>query len=429
MGDEQERRALQEYIFNLEEIKETADTLSIENKKLKHSQSLLMAILGSAKNGITLIKDRRLSWCNPGFTEILGWTREESAGMSVSALYPNETEYYRMGHRIYGKSPQSRLKTFEYDFVHKNGSRIPCLVTGQALDDNDLSKGYIFSFTDITKRKQGELELKYAKEAAEVANRAKSDFLANMSHELRTPLNHIIGFSELLADQHFGKLNEKQAEYLNDILSSGKHLLSLINDILDISKVEAGKTELDPSTINLKELLATAITMVKEMAIKHQIQLNIEINDIQESIQADERKLKQILYNLLSNAAKFTPDGGEIRLSAEKIESLKLKDQNITGSFKLSNSEIKQNTNFIKICVNDTGIGIKPENLKRIFDSFEQVESSASRKYHGTGLGLSLTQKLVELHRGHIWAESKGEGRGSKFCFIIPLDIQKTKSS
>ncbi len=252
-----------------------------------------------------------------------------------------------------------------------------------------------------------------AKKDAERANAAKSEFLANMSHELRTPLNHIIGFTELVVDGHAGELNKTQKEYLNDVHESSSHLLSLINDILDISKVEAGKLELQPSIVALKELLENSLVMVQEKASKNRINLSCEINGIPETIKADERKLKQVQYNLLFNAVKFTPEGGHVKLSARVIDLEKDSD---FDHLKTDSN----NQSWVHISVTDTGIGLSKENLDRIFNPFEQVENSKSRKYHGTGLGLSLTKTLVELHGGKIWAESEGEGRGCKFNYILP---------
>ena len=251
---------------------------------------------------------------------------------------------------------------------------------------------------EVAFREQAELEIRRAKENAETANCAKSEFLANMSHELRTPLNHIIGFTEMVVDKRWGDLNTRQQKYLNNVLQSGWHLLSLVNDILDLSKVEAGKLELKPAQVNLKHLLQNSLVMVKEKAAKHGIRLWLDVNGLPESITADERKLKQILYNLLSNAVKFTPDRGSVRCEA------RLADGN--GN--------------IEISVADTGIGIQSDDLKRIFDPFEQVDGSSSRRFEGTGLGLSLTKKLVELHGGRIWAESAGAGKGAAFRFTIP---------
>jgi len=272
----------------------------------------------------------------------------------------------------------------------------------------------------IAEKKRGEKALKEAMENAEAANLAKSEFLANMSHELRTPLNHIMGFTELVMNKNFGDLNEVQTEYLGDVLASSKHLLSLINDILDLSKVEAGKLDLELTAINLGELIDNSLNMVKEKAMKDGLHLSTEINGIPESLMADERKLKQILYNLLSNAVKFTPEGGSISLISEiasddKLQAMDLKSQ---GTKKLETGT----KNFIEISVIDTGIGIAPEHLERILNPFEQVDNSTSRKYQGTGLGLPLSRRLVELHGGRLWVESDGEGRGSTFRFVIPFE-------
>jgi signal transduction histidine kinase len=230
----------------------------------------------------------------------------------------------------------------------------------------------------------------------EVANRHKSEFLANMSHELRTPLNAIIGFSEVLLERLFGDLNEKQADYLNDIHSSGKHLLSLINDILDLSKIEAGRMELEVSTFEVAPALSNAITLVRERAQRHAILLGHQVDAKLVEIVADERKFKQILVNLLSNAVKFTPDGGRVDVIARR-----------------------ENGSAV-IEVRDTGIGIAPVDQATVFEEFRQVGGDYTRKHEGTGLGLTLTRKFVELHGGRIWLESE-PGKGSTFTFTIPL--------
>jgi CheY-like chemotaxis protein len=212
-------------------------------------------------------------------------------------------------------------------------------------------------------------------------------------------LNSIIGFSEILKDQVAGKLNEQQSRYVGHILDSGRHLLKLINDILDLAKVESGKMELEVSRINLRKLLETSLLMIREKAIKHRLKTRLRLGESLEDLQieADEVKLKQIMFNLLSNAAKFTPDGGEIIVSGEKPRE------------------------EIRVSVSDSGIGLKPEDQERIFAVFEQVDSSYAREEQGTGLGLALTKQLVELHGGVIYAESEGLGKGSTFTFIIPV--------
>lgn len=252
---------------------------------------------------------------------------------------------------------------------------------------------------EIRRRKVVEVELKRAKDLALSGSQAKSNFMAGMSHELRTPLNHIIGFTEMTADGRFGSLNEKQRKYLDYVLQSGEHLLSLVNDILDLAKVEAGKDELKLSPVNLEKLMKNSLTLVKEKAIKHRIKLSLKIANIPDTITVDERKLKQILFNLMSNAVKFTEDNGRVDLSAKSSKD---------GS-------------HIEISVVDSGIGINHEHLTRIFAPFEQIDGSCARSYEGTGLGLSLSKKLVELHGGRIWAQSDGEGQGSRFSFSIPV--------
>jgi signal transduction histidine kinase len=230
----------------------------------------------------------------------------------------------------------------------------------------------------------------------EAANRHKSEFLANMSHELRTPLNAIIGFSEVLQERLFGELNEKQAEYTDDILTSGRHLLSLINEILDLSKVEAGRMELEVATFDLPLAIDNARTFVRERATKHGINLDVTVDERLGDFVGDERKIKQILLNLLSNAVKFTPEGGRVGISARRVD----------GS--------------VEISVSDTGIGIAPEDQAKIFEEFRQVGGDYAHKKEGTGLGLTLAKKFVELHGGKIWVESE-VGKGSTFIFTLPI--------
>lgn len=299
-----------------------------------------------------------------------------------------------------------------------------------------LAESFVFMETELKKNIQKLIETNsQKKEAAEEANRAKSEFLANMSHELRTPLNHILGFTQLVLDKNFGDLNDIQEDYLTDVYQSSKHLLSLINDILDLSKVEAGKMELEISLVNIQSLLNNCLIMFKEKAMKHGIKLVPSVEDIPDTIAVDERKIKQIVYNLLANAMKFTPDGGQVSLNARTVEyqtrpGAREGDSELLFIVeKAINNEsagpVEKQT-CIEISIADTGIGLNKKDLDKIFLPFEQVDSSASRKFQGTGLGLSLTKRFVNLHRGKIWAESEGEGegKGSTFYFVIPLIIE-----
>jgi signal transduction histidine kinase len=230
----------------------------------------------------------------------------------------------------------------------------------------------------------------------EVANQHKDEFLASMSHELRTPLNAIIGFSEVLLERMFGEMNPKQEEYLHDILSSGRHLLSLINDILDLAKIEAGRMELEPGDFHLPQAIDNALILVRERAMRRGITLERWIDPRLGEIKGDERKIKQVLLNLLSNAVKFTPEGGRIDVRAALVDG------------------------FAEISVIDTGIGIAPEDHAAVFEEFRQVGTDYARKHEGTGLGLALARKFVDLHGGKIWVESQ-VGQGSTFTFTIPV--------
>jgi signal transduction histidine kinase len=238
-------------------------------------------------------------------------------------------------------------------------------------------------------------ELAIARDEAIAANRHKSAFLANMSHELRTPLNAVIGFSEVLGEKVFGELNAKQAEYIDDIHASGHHLLSLINDILDLSKIEAGRLELSLSTFDPSAAIDNALTLMKERANRRGVNLRKEVADGVDVVTADERAIKQVLINLLSNAVKFTEKGGSVTVRAE------------------------HGGDGLMIAVADTGVGIPKQDQAVIFEEFRQGSSDYTRKQEGTGLGLALSKRLVELHGGRIWVES-APGRGSVFSFVLP---------
>jgi signal transduction histidine kinase len=253
-------------------------------------------------------------------------------------------------------------------------------------------------------RRQKEEEMKVARIRAEEASRAKSEFLASMSHELRTPLNAVIGFSDVLEERYFGELNEKQDQYIRCIQESGRHLLSLINNILDLTSIETGRMELDLGKNQLYNLLEDCIFIVKEQCQKQNLhlQLNLQPDVKGLNVRADERKVKQVLNHLLSNAIKFTPEGGEIKVQAE-VEGQE-----------------------VVICVIDSGIGIPQEEQDKIFHEFYQIRGGIVDKTPGTGLGLTLVKRIVELHEGRVWVESEGKDRGSRFCFTLALDQSRS---
>jgi signal transduction histidine kinase len=240
---------------------------------------------------------------------------------------------------------------------------------------------------DELRRLYGELE---------AASRHKSEFLANMSHELRTPLNAIIGFSQVLRQRLFGEINEKQEEYLDDILSSGNHLLSLINDVLDLSKVEAGQVELEVARFSLREALERGVVMVRERAVRNGVQLSLELAPDVDLVDGDERRIRQVVFNLLSNAVKFTPEGGSVVVASDRVDG------------------------DVVVSIADTGPGIAADDHVRIFEEFQQTDVGVEQR-EGTGLGLALSKRLVELHGGRIWVESE-LGHGSRFVFTLPIE-------
>ena len=420
-----------------DEIGELIDAFNQMSQDLQHttvSKNYVESIIDSMSDTLVVLSpDGKINLVNRAISDLLGYKQKELIGGSFEMLFLHKT---RPGIKKWLKDlVQNGSVPYVYKIcLTKNDRQIPVSLSGSVIHTHEgIIKDIVCVIQDITERLHVQKELRAAKklrtakEAAESANIAKSQFLANMSHELRTPLNHIIGFSELIVDKTFGELNEIQEEYLNDSLQSSRHLLALINDILDLSKVEAGKMELELTDVDLKLLLENSMVMIKEKAMKHGVRLSTDIKEIPDFIKADERKIKQVLYNLLSNAAKFTPDHGSISLVACYISA---NNGYLTTSrgkginLPLTGNPTPDNhQNFIKVSVKDTGIGLKQEDLERVFKPFDQVDASRSRNYQGTGLGLSLTKNFVELHGGKIWAKSEGEGKGSIFTFVIPASL------
>ncbi|MBI5848900.1 MAG: PAS domain S-box protein [Nitrospirae bacterium] len=410
---------------------------------VKTAEENLSVTLKSIGDGVLVVDvDQRIVRLNPIAEQLTGWKEEEARGQRVEEIFHIINEETRRPSvipvedvlatgLIKGLANHTAL-------ISRDGTERPIADSAAPIrGQGGEILGVVLVFRDVTLERKAEedlhsmnaklvaanRELELRRQEADVATKAKSDFLANMSHELRTPLNSVIGFSEVLQDEMFGNLNDKQKEYINDILGSGRHLLDLINDILDLSKVEAGRLELELSTFPLKDALNSALSMFREKAMKHCLKLNLDIEpDADIEIETDERKLKQIMFNLLSNAIKFTPDGGSVRVSARRSQNSELRSQNSgekVSELGTDNCELSD-FDYIEITVEDTGIGIKSEDITKLFTEFTQLESVYTKEYAGTGLGLALTKKLVELHGGSIWIESEF-GKGSRFVFVIPI--------
>ena len=355
---------------------------------------------------IVLDQDLRVVTVSRSFYEVFKVKPEETVGQLIYDLGNKQWDIPKLRELLEDILPQKAIfddYEVEHDFLGI-GRRIMLLNARQIQRVSGKERIILLAIEDITERKEIENGLEKAHEELKVlaeelkrVARAKSEFLANMSHELRTPLNSINGFSEVLYDETFGPLNEKQKKYVNNVLTSGKHLLLLINQILDMAKVEAGKMKLALSSLPMKSLLNEISLLVADMVSKKKIELLLEIAEDLQNIEADELKVKEIIYNLLSNAVKFTPEGGKIGMRAKRADS------------------------EIEIVVWDTGDGIAPENMGKIFEGFFRVDTPYSRVTEGTGLGLPLSKKLVELHGGKLSVESEGLNKGTSVRFTLPI--------
>jgi len=370
----------------------------------KRAEEKFRGLLESAPDAMVIVnKEGSIVLVNSQTESLFGYQRQEVLGKTIEILLPHCLKDKNLDQRpnFIGESRIRPIGAAGLDLwgLRKDGSKFPI---GVSLSPLALEEGALITVAirDISEQKKVQQELQAAKLSAESANRAKSDFLATMSHELRTPLNAVIGFSEVLQAQSFGSLNEKQKEYVHDIWDSGKHLLFLINDILDLSKIEAGKMELYLSEFHLPTFIEHSLTIIRERAMEHDIHLSSVIQDGIGAITADERRVKQILYNLLSNAVKFTSHGGRVGIEVSRIN-----DREIT------------------IAVWDTGIGIEEKDREKIFKEFMSIHDDPSQNTSGTGLGLSLTKRFVELHGGKIWFESEGKDKGTRFSFTIPTVV------
>jgi len=365
---------------------------SIERKKAEEKIKSLANIVESSNDAIiTKSLDGIITSWNKGAEQVYGYSAKEVLGRPISIIEPDEIKQ--------GKN----FKHYETSRLKKDGTTINISVTvSPVLDQSGKLVAISCIGGDITEKKIAE-KLHQEKQMADVANRTKSDFLANMSHELRTPLNSIIGFSDMLHEQAYGELNEKQLRVVGNISKSGKHLLNLINNILDISKVEAGKMELNYTNFELANKLYTIRNLLSPIADHKNIEIEIDMCSKLTTICADEDKFVQIMYNLVDNAIKFSYENSLVKIGAGKKGDM------------------------LEITVKDMGIGIKAEDQNKIFKPFSQIDSFLSRKSQGTGLGLSLVKHIVNLHGGYVWFRSN-QSEGSIFAFSIPINNNKNNS-
>ena len=415
-----------------EEVRKMALELETANRRLTESKGHLEEFMGELKaselryrllaDNVTdtiwtlSLETMKFTYVSPSVRDMRGYSVEEAMAISLEeTLTPESLERAMkaltevLAREGEGKGETNLPETFEIQQRCKDGSLGWVEIRASLLrDEGGKAVGVLGVTRDISERKRADM-LYQANIAAEAASAAKSQFLSHMSHELRTPLNHIMGFTELILEKNFGDLNEIQEEYLSDVYKSSEHLLSLVNEILDISKIEAGKFELKPSEFNLKRLLENSLSIIADKTLQRRITLTASIDDIPETIFADELRVKQILYNLLSNAVKFTEDGGSISMSARVREG--------TVGIMTPGEPLDRE---VEIIVSDNGIGIHREDTEKIFEPFIQRENPLSRRYPGTGLGLGLTKHFVEMHGGRIWMESGGLGTGATFRFILP---------
>jgi PAS domain S-box-containing protein len=376
-----------------------SERLTRDKAVLREREDSMRLLIESIQEYAIFLLDAhgRVATWNAGAERIKGYHADEIIGKHFSCFYPEEDRAAERPTRTLQNALVNGQAREEGWRVRKNGEKFWATVTMTRVLDND---GRLLGFSKVTRdrteRRKMELALQDKNIELQKMVEARDLFLANMSHELRTPLNGIIGFAEFLADGKPGPVSAKQKEYLEDILHSGKHLLRVINDVLDIAKVEAGKMELLPEPFSIAKAIDDVYAALELTAQKKQLKITIQLDPDFDEVTVDRNRFKQVLYNLFSNAVKFTDEGGSVEIVSTKIDQ-----------------------DRFRLVVADTGIGIKPEDLKRLFKQFEQV-SPGQRRGQGTGLGLALTRRIVELQSGTIDVASEF-GKGTKFTVVLPM--------
>jgi PAS domain S-box-containing protein len=398
--------------------KEVEASKTLLDQRLRDQQFYTRSLIESNIDALmTTDPQGVISDVNQQMIALTGRTRDELIGAPCRDFFTDPVAADAAIKRVI---TENKVSNYELTVRAQNGAETVVSYNAATFHNRDRKLLGVFAAArDVTERKRFERALEEKNIELVHASRMKSEFLATMSHELRTPLNAVIGFSEALKDGLMGQMSVTQHEYIADIFASGQHLLSLINDILDLSKVEAGMMTLDLESVDLNALLSNSLSIVKEKAAAQNIRLELEVEDLS-MFQLDERKTKQIVYNLLSNAVKFSSNGGRVTLRARRVARAAV--GTLAGSrsvygFPLADSEYQE---FIEVCVADTGIGISGDNMAKLFVAFSQIDSSLARKFEGTGLGLAMVKQLAELQGGTV-AVASAEGQGACFAFWLPL--------
>jgi len=376
---------------------------------LKAAHDEQEAIFEAVHSGIVLLQGRVVRRCNGKLEHMLGYGPGELLGTTPQNWYTSEEAYQQAGGIIYSLAGQGATHQREEQMRRKDGSLFWSRIHVRALDPSDISRGLVGVLEDVTTERAAKEALRQAKEAAEAADRIKSSFLATMSHELRTPLNSIIGFTGILLQGLAGPLNLEQAKQMGMVRDSARHLLALINDVLDISKIEAGELRVGCEPFDMARSIQKVAAIVHPLAEKKHLVLHVQVDPAIGAMVSDERRIEQVLLNLLSNAVKFT-ESGAVTLQAQRLEDFRVDAQS-------------ERAPAVQVSVTDTGMGIKEEDMALLFTPFRQIDSTLARKHEGTGLGLAISRRMVELMGGRIEARSTW-GQGSTFTVTLPLHAQ-----